>query len=226
MKLYETTKYSCDKCDKSYTAKGNLNQHIKTHDIPEVATCSKCKKVFATITSYKIHMKNVHSESKEDIAQVTHFSIMYRTFADITAQNNCTEPEELKCNFCLKSFSNKGNLKRHKEKIHEVEKETDTSKKVTCHICQNKFTQVYNMNQHIKKVHGIQFSCKKCSADFLTDGNLNKHILRVHNETKVGTKRKLCDDDSISDRHKRRRVDEIVSKINEASDTIKKKALL
>ena len=130
MKLYETTKYSCDKCDKSYTAKGNLNQYIKTHDIPEIATCSKCKKVFATITSYKIHMKNVDCESKEDIAQVTHFSIMYRTFADITAQNNCTEPEELKCNFCLKSFSNKGNLKRHKEKIHEVEKETDTSKKV------------------------------------------------------------------------------------------------
>ena len=130
-------------------------------------------------------MKNVHSESKEDIAQVAHFSIMYRTFADITAQNNCTEPEELKCNFCLKSFSNKGNLKRHKEKIHEVEKETDTSKKVTCHICQNKFTQVYNMNQHIKKVHGIQFSCKKCSADFLTDVNLNKHILRVHNVSSI-----------------------------------------
>ena len=120
---------------RTYTVKGNLNQHIKTHDIPEVATCSKCKNVFATITSYKIHMKNVHSESKEDIAQVTHFSGMYRTFADITAQNNCTEPEELKCNICLKSFSNKGNLKRHKEKIHEVEKETDTSKKVTCHIC-------------------------------------------------------------------------------------------
>ena len=80
MKLYETTKYSCDKCDKSYTVKGNLNQHIKTHDIPEVATCSKCNKVFATITSFKIHMKNVHSESKEDIAQVTHFSSMYRTF--------------------------------------------------------------------------------------------------------------------------------------------------
>ena len=68
------------------------------------------------------------------------------------------------CDYCNKSFSQKGHLKEH-EMIH-------TGKPYVCKHCDKSFIRKKQLNNHIVRKH---ISCKSCLKGFSQKGHLKKH---------------------------------------------------
>ena len=68
-----------------------------------------------------------------------------------------------KCNFCAKSFSEKGKLKMHIHLIHEDYK---------CEYCDKSFYRTTTMMKHIDIVHEGQkdYKCEICDKSFAKGG--------------------------------------------------------
>ena len=59
-----------------------------------------------------------------------------------------------KCDYCGKSFSHAGYLKRHIQIIHDAPKEKKTAKTLnTCESCGNSFSRASSLKRHIHTVH-------------------------------------------------------------------------
>ena len=81
------------------------------------------------------------------------------------------EDTTFKCELCEKSFTTKGNLKTHVEKVHEGKKP------IKCGFCEETFEQKVTLNKHIVSVHEEKkvFNCNLCQKTFATKGSLAKH---------------------------------------------------
>ena len=72
----------------------------------------------------------------------------------------------LKCEFCKKSFTQAGSLRRHIKTIHKGHKD------FKCDTCRKSFTQASILRTHIKTIHeGCKdFKCDTCGKLFAQAG--------------------------------------------------------
>ena len=64
-KMKVKTSYQCEKCNKPYASKRNLEVHFKTvHDKIKPYRCDICWKTFGYAQSYESHVKTMHSSVK------------------------------------------------------------------------------------------------------------------------------------------------------------------
>ena len=93
------------------------------------------------------------------------------------------------CTICGADFSQRPNLKRHIEGVHE-------RKQHPCTLCEKIFTDSGNLKKHIKMKHEEGFESEKkkvshlcvlCGLKFTQRGNLVKHIKSVHEKSMVCT---------------------------------------
>merc|ERR1711860_441920 len=82
------------------------------------------------------------------------------TLADLQLKN-CEFQDETKrhrCNQCLKDFSNKRNLKKHIQSVHN-----DAGLTFQCDHCSKTYNYSKGLREHIKNVHeGATFKCDQC----------------------------------------------------------------
>ena len=101
--------------------------------------------------------------------------------------------EDYKCDSCCKSFSQEEDLKEH---IHRIHVGLRVHK---CDLCNKVFSQEGNLKVHIHNVHEGQevYKCDSCGELFSCDENLKNHIHSIHNDHK-------CDscDKSFSHSHR------------------------
>ncbi|XP_077289016.1 uncharacterized protein LOC143913222 [Arctopsyche grandis] len=82
----------------------------------------------------------------------------------------------LKCNICLKPFSNKFNLSQHKIRYHR-------EKPFKCDICSKSFSNKYNLSRHKICHHGEKpFKCDICSKSFALIDDLSRHKICHYGE--------------------------------------------
>ena len=82
--LFSEKLFKCKVCDKKFSRKGNLNQHMKIHDESKAFKCDVCLKLFAAKSLLKLH---------------------YRTH---------TGEKPFACEICDRKFARKSDLVRHK----------------------------------------------------------------------------------------------------------------
>lgn len=111
--------------------------------------CDICKKTLASFTTLRHHILHQHSSSKQ----------------------------RLSCNECDQTFSNMGNLKKHK-KLHL------DYKAYVCSYCGKGFNQLEGLNEHLNHHLNVKpHKCPYCEKSFFRKSTRTKHI-RVHTGVK------------------------------------------
>ena len=184
--IHEGINYACHLCEKAYTDKRNLNNHIlSVHKKIKNHTCHECGKSFAFPSNLKVHMKKFHKIeeffSQEGNNNKDKKEIM-ESFMDTNDDTMVSVHEGIKkfsCHLCEKSFTDKTNMKRHIICVHEG------IKQFSCHLCEKAFTKKVSMKRHISSVHeGIKIVCHLCKKSFGRKYELKAHVLRIHKKIK------------------------------------------
>ena len=64
-------KFSCTKCDNTFTSKGELETHLKSHN--EHYGCKKCEQTFQNLRALKTHeQKHKDSETQNKLLKIAH----------------------------------------------------------------------------------------------------------------------------------------------------------
>ncbi|CAH1790699.1 unnamed protein product [Owenia fusiformis] len=117
-------RFQCPNCDKSYTSKGGLNEHLLILHNPYSYQCGVCKELFRNSKELEQHMIK-HSKDEKKYFKCQYCDRLFRT------KRSCKEHETIhtgkphKCDICEKTYVTKQSLKRH-EKIHIREKSNST----------------------------------------------------------------------------------------------------
>lgn len=106
--------YACNQCEKSYSLKGELIRHIRTHTGVRPYACTDCEKSFFQKTHLITH-RRTHTGEKPYVC-----SFCYKRFNRKDNLNGHqrihTGEKPYKCIECDKSFIRKGDLNEHRRK--------------------------------------------------------------------------------------------------------------
>lgn len=88
---------------------------------------------------------------------------------EATSNNTNQQRERFTCNVCMKTYSSRSNLNRHRI--------THTSKKPYVCECGKSFWQSGNLKQHIRTHTGERpFLCRTCGLTFRQNATLSRHV--------------------------------------------------
>ncbi|KAI8433818.1 hypothetical protein MSG28_015782 [Choristoneura fumiferana] len=157
--------YTCHICHKSFASKYTHQSHLKTHlDRPRPFKCEECGKCFFTLQNLNQHLK-------------THSGI-----------------KEFECSVCGKAFGTQHNLEMHGV-VHSGQKP------FVCGVCGKAFARRAEVKDHMRIHTGERpFGCEVCGATFSQRSNLHSHKRATHYDDK----RYKCD--QCPKRFKRRRL--------------------
>ena len=80
------------------------------------------------------------------------------------------------CGQCDKTFTKIGNLKTHRQKVHE-----DVMLVYSCDVCDYQASQQSNLIKHIKSKHqDVKYDCDQCDSQFTQREVLKGHIESTH----------------------------------------------
>ncbi|XP_046407491.1 zinc finger protein 260-like, partial [Ischnura elegans] len=167
----ERKRYPCTICSKSFAWKSHITQHMRTHTEEKHFSCSECAKSFSVKGNLMTHMRT-HTGEKP-------FSCNYCTkaFASKTKLiqhlHTHTGEKPFSCNYCAKAFSAKEKLILHL-RVHTGEKP------FSCNYCSKAYTAKNALVQHMHMHTGEKpFSCNYCAKAFSIKEKLILH-LRLH----------------------------------------------
>jgi len=148
----------CSFCPKKFFRKDILLVHEKVHTNPII--CKKCGKKFPEERYLKSHML-LHMEKTHNCLYCS------KSFpnTDLLARHSKEHSDSSlhNCNFCLKGFQTKIDLKRHKSEEHYEDFP------LKCHICEKGFLHDSQLEKHIDLVHSKSTKqlifCQHCDMD-------------------------------------------------------------
>jgi uncharacterized Zn-finger protein len=88
-----------------------------------------------------------------------------------------TGDKKFKCDICEKSYTEKGTLTKHKQKVHEQRKN------YVCPHCKKKFGWKESLDRHMKTQHSQTreiFECSECKRQFWKKEGLESHYNSMH----------------------------------------------
>ena len=146
--VHKKIRFRCsfDGCDKSFSLKSHLNQHLKLHE-GHVNLCDLCGKSFTTKHNLNKHKKQVHSDPRPFQCSIDGCDKSFKFKNTLTAHAKQVHgPKQHRCLICLKSFSRNQHLKTHIASVHDEIRHQ-------CSKCTKSYSQRGHLQQHIKKKH-------------------------------------------------------------------------
>ena len=137
------SKFVCPKCDKVFSFKGALAQHIKSVHEGAKYACNQCDKEFSQISSRTVHIQSAHEGVRYTCTQCGYLAPYHsRLLRHIRSVH---EGVKYACNQCDKQFSPQ-HLPRHIQSVHE-------GIKYNCYQCGKQFNRQDNLTTHIRSMH-------------------------------------------------------------------------
>ena len=164
--------FKCDKCEKAFTLKSNLNRHIKSAHENVQYKCDECDQSFSFKGSLKIHIQSVHENIRYNCDKCV--KSFHQKSSLITHIKSTHERVRYNCEHCDKTFSGKSHLKIHMNSKHQ-------NIRYNCENCDKSFSQKSHLRTHIKSVHeNVRYKCDKCEKSFSQKNYLKRHNKSVH----------------------------------------------
>ena len=134
------------KCDKSFSRRQYLNDHLKLHE-GQVNLCDQCGKTFTTKESLNTHKKLVHSDSRPFQCTIDGCDKSFKLKSQLTEHlKQVHGPKQHQCFICLKSFSRSSTLKIHMASVHDEVRHQ-------CNKCTKSYSQLNSLQRHVKTQH-------------------------------------------------------------------------
>lgn len=148
-------------CGKSFSLKSTLDTHQHVHNNTRMEkSCSICKKVFCSASSWSTHMKRHRRDLKENKSVKENNS----TNSTVLASNL-----NFKCETCHTVFD--------KQKLFQKHLTTHKEKNFKCHLCGKAYVASHALKEHIKThLRQKHFNCHICDKNYKTSALLKKHI--------------------------------------------------
>ncbi|XP_049882116.1 zinc finger protein 711-like isoform X2 [Pectinophora gossypiella] len=167
----------CPQCNKKYSSRTLLQEHMNIHNGNRPYSCSVCKKSFASKYTHQAHVKT-------HMARPRPFKCSQCSKSFFTQQNlNQHEKTHLGikdfvCNVCGKAFGTQHNLEVHGV-VHSG------TKPFVCGVCAKAFARRAEVKDHMRIHTGERpFSCEVCGATFSQRSNLHSHRRATHLDDK------------------------------------------
>lgn len=182
---------------------------------PTSFQCEKCSKIFDNNQHFRYHVKFAHlDEEPKFICEILDCKKSFN-FASIlkrhqSVQHGVVFDEKVKCPDCLKIYSDKYNLEKHRKFACPMRKDKLLEKpKFKCEYCEKEFSRQRGYKSHVSFVHEGRkdFVCKveDCKRDFAHQRSLKQHYFDYHKEyyMEVVCKEcgKTCDDKDSLEKH-------------------------
>lgn len=179
--------FICERCDKNFTNKFKLLEHLKTHSSKaRLHPCKICKRKFTTevlLTRHEIVHSDLITLIKNEDSQ--RCIICCSVFQEKSALDDHVrehkmkmETEVIDCLYCGKSYNKLSNLIRHL-KTH------DENKTHLCNICNKTFAMGQDLIDHLNRHKGFTpHNCHICNKSYMQISKLKNH-LRTHSNDKV-----------------------------------------
>ncbi|XP_064801428.1 zinc finger protein 407-like [Oncorhynchus masou masou] len=169
-------KFECDLCDRSFSEKWALNNHMKLHtgDKPHKCVWPSCHYAFLTLSAMKDHYRT-HTGEKSFLCDLCGFAGGTR-HALTKHRRQHTGERPFKCQLCGFASTTQSHLTRHK-RVHTGEKP------YRCPWCDYRSNCAENIRKHILhtgKHEGVKmYNCPKC--DYGTNGPMDfRNHLKEH----------------------------------------------
>ena len=159
--------FKCTHCDKTFSQKWHLKDHLVRHRKEKRHHCKICGKGFWINAEVKRHVKRVHTG--ERLYKCTHCDKAYAFIGGLNYHKK-THVQSFQCTACNKSFNTKQGLDKH-QVTHSGEKSH------LCNTCGMSFTFISGLRRH-EKVHTGEkpHQCKICGKSFAVTGGLKRHM--------------------------------------------------
>uniref|UniRef100_A0A182VWR1 C2H2-type domain-containing protein n=2 Tax=Cellia TaxID=44534 RepID=A0A182VWR1_9DIPT len=195
-------KYVCEFCQKGFTQQANLRNHVRIHTNERPYVCVDCGKAFTQITNLNNH-RRLHTGERPYVCIESNCG---RSFAQVTNLNNHMKTHHKTtlyvCNQCPRKFSQVTQLNLHLITNHS------STRGFFCPQCPDKsFKQQSHLQQHMK-IHGTNFgySCTKCEEKFIQESHLLLHM-KQHGDYACTMCTMTFNDEVLLKKHVQRHVD-------------------
>ena len=167
-------RFECDICQKKFFRSSHVAEHKRTHTNERPYECDVCQKKF-TRSCHLFDHKKIHNEEKPHQCDIcsTRFSLLTH-LADHKSKH--TEDKRYECDICHQIFTQSGAITRHKRTHSGV-------KPYKCHICEQTFARSSSLTRHhLTHTKEKRFQCHVCKQCFSRSSHLARHTKRKHSE--------------------------------------------